>query len=659
MKSKRIFKILYFFALFSLKTFSFASEEPPRVFFSDLTDGPNRGWEESLTKGAAVTIWGKNFAASRGTSYVTVGGIDLTSDSDYAEWGVTQNNARGMERITFWLRSTCFTGARSISVNINGRKSNEIPFYVRTLGSIFFVDHSNGNNANNGLYSEHRSGIDGPWKTLAYARQNMNSGDILYIRNATYTEADEYGILYVSPALSGMENAFTAFVGYPGEMPILDTRIAVHDAAIRNCYDCSHHFVFSKMKIFPFETALTISLADADSPRNGYIRVVGIEADGNNLQLPNASTWSGCIDFHDFNHGKVLGCKIHHWGRDKFDHATYLGNNVHGQNVTNFEFAWNEVCGLGDDVSGIYIHPQDTDAGNSYADEIDIHDNLCHDLEHAGILIYSRAREIRIYNNIIYNCGTQGARSAVQLTPDDFYITYLKFYNNTIHSDSQTALLELGYDGLNAELKNNIFYSLGGTTYVGINGDPIVDSAYDLYFGNGGAPTWATNSVALDPEFVNKNGHDYHLTSLSPAKDAGVSSVNAIVNVDYDGLLRPQDNGYDIGACEYSSGYVPSPEEYNDSQMPSSVVGGEGGGGGGCFIAAVVYNSPMAKEELLLCKFRDKYLMTSSLGREIVRLYYKKGPRAARYISKREWLKKALRVALKPVVLIAKLMVGS
>lgn len=46
----------------------------PVLFFSDLDWGPNSGWEGSATKGAAITVWGKNFGATRGASYVTVNG---------------------------------------------------------------------------------------------------------------------------------------------------------------------------------------------------------------------------------------------------------------------------------------------------------------------------------------------------------------------------------------------------------------------------------------------------------------------------------------------------------------------------------------------------------------------------------------------------------
>src|SRR3989338_5072645 len=209
---------------------SVASAASPALYFSDLIDGPKTGWNGSATKGAAVTIWGKNFGYTRGSSnHVTVGGRDLTADSDYAEWGVTTNNARGMERITFWLKNTCADGAGAISVTVDGVTSNTLSFYVRTTGNIRFVDHTNGNNTNNGQTDTTA------WMTLPYASARVSAGDIAYIRAGTYTEADTYsGLLYIRGSNAGASNNMTAFAGYPGEFPVLDTRVNALGKAIRN-----------------------------------------------------------------------------------------------------------------------------------------------------------------------------------------------------------------------------------------------------------------------------------------------------------------------------------------------------------------------------------------------------------------------------------------
>ena len=44
----------------------------PAIFYSDLESGPNKGGERN--QGAYVTIYGKGFGSSQGSSFVTVGG---------------------------------------------------------------------------------------------------------------------------------------------------------------------------------------------------------------------------------------------------------------------------------------------------------------------------------------------------------------------------------------------------------------------------------------------------------------------------------------------------------------------------------------------------------------------------------------------------------
>ena len=208
---------------------SLAFAAAPTLYFSDLTDGPKTGWNGSATQGAAVTIWGKNFGSSRGTSHVTVGGVNLTNGSDYAEWGVSTNNARGMERITFWLNNNCANGAGIISVTVGGVTSNTAPFYVRTTGNIRFVDHTNGLNTNNGQADT------AAWKTLGKARTSMIGGDIVYIRAGTYDEIDaDNRLLLLTRGIAGSNNNYTAFIGYPGELPVLDAIPTRVGFAVRN-----------------------------------------------------------------------------------------------------------------------------------------------------------------------------------------------------------------------------------------------------------------------------------------------------------------------------------------------------------------------------------------------------------------------------------------
>ena len=58
--------------------------------------------------------------------------------------------------------------------------------------------------------------------------------------------------------------------------------------------------------------------------------------------------------------------------------------------------------------------------------------------------------------------------------------------------------------------------------------------------------------IVGDPLFENAEAYDFHLRFGSPAIDRGAPL--AAVRVDLDGLPRPQNDAWDIGAYEYVPG---------------------------------------------------------------------------------------------------------
>lgn len=71
-----------------------------------------------------------------------------------------------------------------------------------------------------------------------------------------------------------------------------------------------------------------------------------------------------------------------------------------------------------------------------------------------------------------------------------------------------------------------------------------------------------------------------------------------------------------------------------------------------CFIATASYGYDSG-EVGLLCDFRDNVLLKSELGTAFVNAYYKLSPPVADFISEHEGLKAAVRIALKPVIVVA------
>jgi hypothetical protein len=69
-----------------------------------------------------------------------------------------------------------------------------------------------------------------------------------------------------------------------------------------------------------------------------------------------------------------------------------------------------------------------------------------------------------------------------------------------------------------------------------------------------------------------------------------------------------------------------------------------------CFVATAAWGSPMASEIGTLRRFRDRHLMTNTVGRALVDAYHAVGPHAADVIRDDDTLRSIVRTALTPVL---------
>jgi hypothetical protein len=85
-----------------------------------------------------------------------------------------------------------------------------------------------------------------------------------------------------------------------------------------------------------------------------------------------------------------------------------------------------------------------------------------------------------------------------------------------------------------------------------------------------------------------------------------------------------------------------------ENSVGNGAIGG--GGGGGCFIATAAYGSLLEPHVRILCKLRDRYLLTNGPGKTFVNNYYKYSPPVADFISKHAGLRSVVCVFLLPLV---------
>jgi len=85
-----------------------------------------------------------------------------------------------------------------------------------------------------------------------------------------------------------------------------------------------------------------------------------------------------------------------------------------------------------------------------------------------------------------------------------------------------------------------------------------------------------------------------------------------------------------------------------------AVAPAEGGGEGGCFIATAAYGTEAAAEIDVLRAFRDEVLLESTVGSQLVELYYQTSPPVADFISENSLLRTLVReLVIDPLVSVA------
>jgi hypothetical protein len=572
--------------------------QAPKLFFSDLEGGPKTGWEGSTTKGAAVTVWGKGFGYPRGSSYVTVNGVNLTNATDYAEWGAV-GPARDQERITFWLNSGCQDGAGTITVTVDGVASNALPFTVRG-GDIYFVA-KDGNDNNNGRYDSDQGVWDGPWlhfyKTNSQDNTVLQGGDIVYVRAGIYDDIDEQSSMIYLRALNYSAGAPLAVVGYPGEYPVLgpSATIGVYMGDGTSSYLQWHKMIWENPS-YSFKL------------RGNDFRLVG-----NIFRNNTADVWTGVIGGGTAWDVKILGNLFKDLGYDKYKHVIYIkGKTDVSHPMENIEVGWNEFDNVIGDGGG------EAESGGGIIDvkglndqypvrNYVIHDNLFHDSHYVNVLhVTGDCYDVHFYNNVVWNVShyARGASKGALKWAAKPATDRLYQYNNTFYDVGSTGIVEdISFvwveNGNTLRSMNNIFYSVNNEPYVQVvETGSALNSTNDLYYGNPGAPSGSgltiTNTVTEDPQFVGIANHDFRLQATSPAKDAGTSGVNPALTRDYNSIARPQDGGYDIGAYEFYENDVTQlmPVRailYNEAGVAQS----SGSEGGQAFPMTLIASAPM------------------------------------------------------------------
>jgi hypothetical protein len=533
---------LCFAFVFAILVNAGSVQAAPVLRYSDLESGPNTGGQANL--GAFVTVYGNGFGATRGTSFVTVGGGAV---ANYPIW----SNGK----ITFQLGPSAASGA--IVVNVGGVASNSLPFTVRS-GNIYFVA-TNGNNNAAGTFAA-------PWQTVVKAKDTIAAGDIAYIMNGVVEDDEEAFNAAISIETSGTAARPKALIAYPGATVTIGreniTSSIYMGIRVPNLGIAATDWVIAGLRLHG-ETALDIGGVGSGSHR---WRVVG-----NYISCPNGDGPTGCVSVADAHFTKFLGNEVTNTGdapaTSKQYHAVYFTTDSN-----NFEVAWNWIHN-NRTCNAIQAHssPVGGSSGfNQYG--IWIHDNRIHGDHCSGINLATvdpSQGAVEVYNNLIYDVGNGPEPPDGYSGTNCVYVPgytnagpdgsgFVEVYHNTCvnagnaGAGSSSGAFNRFADSANLilRLRNNVVYQPNGEPYIADDSTSSrIQGSHNLWFGSGNGPGYLSNNLNANPMFVNLAGRDLHLQGASPAVNTAVSLG---LMRDYDS--NPRDVTPDRGAYEMASG---------------------------------------------------------------------------------------------------------
>ena len=178
----------------------------------------------------------------------------------------------------------------------------------------------------------------------------------------------------------------------------------------------------------------------------------------------------------------------------------------------------------------------------------------------------------------------------------------------------------------------------------------------------GSATSLTESSVSLDgtvdPNGIDTNyyfeygsGQTYGSASTRALVDSGSGIVS--VNAEISGLNDHAIYHYRLVATNESGTSYGDDSTFTTltaANVVNQAVTEGTGGSGGCFIATAAFGTPMAREIVILEKFRDCVLMTHAAGRFFVRFYYRFSPPMAHFIGRHDTLRATARWCILPFV---------
>lgn len=403
-----------------------------------------------------------------------------------------------------------------------------------------------------------------PWATLTRAIDAVQPGDTVFIMPGTY-----YPTATMELHKQGSQNAWITIKSDGGAI-FNGSRMSTAGRAILELsrYEDNGqdmYWVIDGIK-FLSSTRAGIRLNHVDN-----VIIKNVEAGYNN-------DWGIFSSFSNYLHFINVDC--HH---TVLQHGLYLSNSGDNQIVENSTFHDNNGC-------GIHHNGDASMGGDGIISNSTIRNNVLYrnGLGGGSAINLDGVMDSRVYNNLIYDNYAKGIGTYMidGAAAGNNIIAYNTIYSGT--GDSVNGIIiKRGSNG-NTVINNLIV--VGSGQAIEIDSDSTNQAIdYNAYYRYSSAsdlfsyediglytlaqwrqqfPSFDAHSILIDNPsnvFVDINNLDFSLKSSSAVIDK--ASIQYTVNSDKIGVLRPQGNGYDIGAYEYPASIQYHPADTNHNSI--------------------------------------------------------------------------------------------
>jgi len=395
-----------------------------------------------------------------------------------------------------------------------------------------------------------------PYRTIQHALGQAKAGQTVLVKAGTYKEL-------VDIPSSGTSNAWITLRAYPGDKVTIDGAglsspdwwkgvISVDDVSFVRVQGFRVKSSAGFGIIVNRSTNVEIlSNQSYDTKRSGVgvWKSTVVLVDKNDIELAVNGGDQECISVSESDQVVVTNNHVRNDGA-----GTAGGEGIDVKDgSSNVVVRGNHVHDL--DELGIYV-----DSWDSHTHDIVVERNLVHDCAGYGIAVSAErgglVENVLIRNNITYRNTYMGI---VVSDWDQGYphpMKNIRIINNTCVDNGPQASWGAGIAVLNGQaqgvvIRNNICAGNAYGQIVDESGGAGITASHNLVWGTNSSGHELTGSsfVGAVPGFVNPGGDDYHLSASSPAIDVG-TQLDAPQD-DFDGLSRPVNGLYDIGALEW------------------------------------------------------------------------------------------------------------